>query len=81
MENEKKIKEFNKMKLERNLIMFLSFATIVLEIIALFGIIHYLWGMIPFSLSIAIKGIGSREPKKKDKSKDKKESKKKIIEK
>ncbi len=46
--NDKKVKEYKKRQLLKYAIIILSFMVIVLESLALFKVISYLWGLIPF---------------------------------
>lgn len=55
MNNEQIEREYKKKKIARLLIIVLSFLVIVLESLALFKIISYLWGLIPFVLSCIVK--------------------------
>ena len=61
MNNEKIEKEYKKKKIARLLIIVLSFLVIVLESLALFKIISYLWGLIPFVLSCIVKYFYERK--------------------
>ena len=62
--NEDRVKHYRLKKLYRYLIIFLSFLVIVLESFALFKVISYLWGLIPFVLSCIIKFLNEKEVKK-----------------
>lgn len=53
--NDKKLKEYRERKILKYLQIFFSFAVIVLESFALFQVISYLWGFIPFVLNIIVK--------------------------
>ncbi|MBQ8472363.1 MAG: hypothetical protein IJ501_02540 [Bacilli bacterium] len=53
--NDKKIKEYKKRKILKYLIIFLSLLTITLESLALFKMISYLWGLIPFVICYIVK--------------------------
>ncbi|MBR3660606.1 MAG: hypothetical protein IKN63_01730 [Bacilli bacterium] len=64
MTNEDRVKHYRLKKLYRYLIIFLSFLVIVLESFALFKVISYLWGLIPFVLSCIIKFLNEKEVKK-----------------
>ncbi len=61
MNNEQIEKEYKKKKIARLLIIVLSFLVIVLESLALFKIISYLWGLIPFVLSCIVKYFYERK--------------------
>ena len=64
--NDLKVKEYKKKKLIKYTIIGLSFLTIVLESFALFQMISYLWGLIPFALCYIIKYFyaGNRSKKR-----------------
>lgn len=53
--NDLKVKEYKRKKIIKYAIIGLSFLTIVLESFALFQMISYLWGLIPFVLTYIIK--------------------------
>ena len=53
--NDKKYKEYKKKKILRYSYIILSFITIALESLALFGMMSYLWGLIPFVACYIIK--------------------------
>ena len=74
MTNEERVKHYRLKKLYKYLIILLSFAVITLEAFALFKVISYLWGLIPFILSCIVKFLNEREIEK-DKSKDKQNKK------
>ena len=61
MTNDQKIKSYKKRKLYRYLIILFSFMVIVLESFALFKVISYLWGLIPFILSCIFKYLNEKE--------------------
>ena len=72
--NEERYSKYNRKKLYRYLIIILSFMVIVLESFALFKVISYLWGLIPFVLSCIVKFLNEKESiKVVDKKKSKKE--------
>lgn len=53
--NDLKIKEYNKRKVLRIIIFSLSLLTIILESLALFGLISYYFGIIPFLICYVVK--------------------------
>ena len=53
--NDLKYNNYKKQKIMKYLVIGLSFLTIVLESFALFGMISYLWGLIPFASTYFIK--------------------------
>ena len=57
MNNEEKFKEYKINKILRYSIIVLSFLIIFLEALALFNVISYLWGLIPFIISCIVKYI------------------------
>ena len=61
--NDKKIKEYKKRQIFRYSIIVLSFLVVVLESFALFKIISYLWGLIPFVINCIVKYLYEREKK------------------
>lgn len=61
MTNEEKYKKYKRKKIYRYLIIILSFSVIVLEAFALFNVISYLWGLIPFVLSCIVKYLNEKE--------------------
>ena len=61
MTNEEKYSKYKRRKIYRYLIIILSFSVIVLESFALFKVISYLWGLIPFVLSCIVKYLLERE--------------------
>ena len=63
--NDKKIKEYRKKQIFKYSIIITSFMVIVLEAFALFGVISYLWGLIPFVINCIIKYIYEKDNKKK----------------
>ncbi|MBQ8891278.1 MAG: hypothetical protein IJ068_00225 [Bacilli bacterium] len=67
MTNEDKVKSYKKRKLFRYLIIIFSFLVVVLESFALFNVISYLWGLIPFVFSCIFKYLNELEMKKKGK--------------
>ena len=69
MTNDDKVKSYKRKKLYKYLVIILSFAVIVLESFALFKVISYLWGLIPFVLSCIVKYLNEREIKNKEKPK------------
>lgn len=72
--NEKKYKEYQKKKILRYLIIIFSLITIILESLALFKVISYIWGLIPFLIYTIIKYFYNDFHKEKSKKvkKDKK---------
>ena len=61
MTNEEKFNKYKRKQIYRYLIILLSFSVIVLEAFALFNVISYLWGLIPFVLSCIVKYLRDRE--------------------
>jgi len=59
--NEEKYNKYKRKKIYRYLIIILSFSVIVLEAFALFNVISYLWGLIPFVLSCIVKYLNEKE--------------------
>lgn len=57
MNNEDKVKNYKLKKIYKSLIIITSLLTIILESFALFGMISFLWGFIPFFLSYYFKGL------------------------
>ena len=53
--NDNKIKEYKKRKILKYLIIILNLFTITLESLALFKMISYIWGLIPFVISYIVK--------------------------
>ena len=72
--NDKKLKEYKKRKILKYLIIFLSLLTITLESLALFKMISYVWGLIPFIICYIVKYFyeGNTIELKKDDQKKKK---------
>ena len=72
--NDQKIKEYKKRKILKYLIIFLSLLTITLESLALFKMISYVWGLIPFVICYIVKYFysGNTIEFKKDNQKKKK---------
>lgn len=72
--NDKKYKEYKKRRILKYVIIILSFLTIVLESLALFQMISYIWGLIPFCICYIVKyfyeGNTIERKSKKDKKKD-----------
>ena len=64
MTNEEKVTSYRKRKIYRYLIIVFSFFVIVLESFALFKVISYLWGLIPFVLSCTFKYLYTLENNK-----------------
>lgn len=67
MNNDKIYNSYKRKKIYRYLIILFSFMVIVLESFALFKVISYLWGLIPFVLSCIVKYLNEKENVKKDK--------------
>ena len=63
-ENDKKYKEYRKRKILKYSLIITSLFVIVLEILALFQKISYLWGLIPFVINCIIKYIYEKDNKK-----------------
>ena len=76
MTNEEKYNVYKKKKILRYLIILFSLLTIFLEALALFRVISYLYGLIPFVFLYIVKYFYATV----DDSKDKKKSKKIKIE-
>lgn len=53
--NDKKYQEYKKKKILKYIVILLNFLTIVLESFALFGMMSYIWGLIPFSICYVVK--------------------------
>jgi len=71
--NDEKYSDYKKKKIIRYIIIILSLLTITLESLALFGMISYVWGLIPFSLTYIIKYLNvSKFDNKKNKDNQKK---------
>lgn len=81
MTNEKKYDIYKKKKILRYLMIFFSLATIILEAFALFRMISFLFGLIPFFLLYLTKyyyaKISESEENQKNKKKSQKKSQKK----
>ena len=74
--NDLKIKEYKKKKNYKYLIIILSLLTIILESLALFQVISYLWGLIPFVLCYIVKYFyAGNSIKKKKNTKEKNKQK------
>ena len=65
--NDKKYQEYKKRKMLKYIIIILSFITIVLESLALFGMISYIWGLIPFSICYIVKYFSYEKTNNKNK--------------
>ena len=61
--NDKKLKEYRKKQILKYLMIVCSLSVIVLESFALFNMISYLWGVIPFVLNLIIKYFYEKENK------------------
>ena len=61
MSNDDKVKVYKKRKIYRYLIIIFSFMVIALESFALFNVISYLWGLIPFILTCILKYLNAKE--------------------
>lgn len=61
--NDKKVKEYRKKQILKYLMIVCSLSVIVLESFALFNMISYLWGVIPFVLNLIIKYFYEKENK------------------
>ena len=59
--NDLKVKKYRKKKILKYLIIILSFIIIILESLALFNVISYLWGLIPFLINCIIKYIYEKD--------------------
>lgn len=57
MNNELRLKEYQKKKFVKFLILFLSLVVVVLEVLAFFKVIHYIWGLLVFALVYLLKKI------------------------
>lgn len=74
--NDLKIKEYKKIKIYKYLIITLSLLTIILESLALFKVISYVWGLIPFVICYIVKYFYTGNSiKKKDNKKETNKSK------
>lgn len=75
MTNDEKYNNYKKRKILRYLTIIFSLLTIILEAFALFRVISFLWGLIPFCLLYIAKYyyaiVGEKTKKKKNKSKNK----------
>ena len=73
MTNDEKYNNYKKRKMLRYLTIIFSLLTIILEAFALFRVISFLWGLIPFCLLYIAKYyyaiVGEDKTKKKKKSK------------
>lgn len=69
MTNDLKYQEYLKRTFLRYSTIFLSILTIVLEILALFGFMSFIWGLIPFILSNVAKYFYTKKNEKVDKKK------------
>ena len=65
--NDLKYKNYKQQQIIKYSVIVLSFLTIVLESLALFGMISYLWGLIPFVLTYLVKYLFIKQY---DKNKD-----------
>jgi len=65
--NDLKYKKYKGEKMLKYSVIVLSFLTILLESLALFGMISYLWGLIPFVLTYLVKYLFIKQY---DKNKD-----------
>ncbi len=64
-ESDKKLKEYRKKQILKYLMIVCSLFVIVLESFALFNVISYLWGVIPFALNLIIKYFYEKDNNKK----------------
>ena len=64
-DNDKKYKEYRKKQIFKYSIIITSLMVIVLEALALFGVISFLWGLIPFVINCIIKYINEKNNNKK----------------
>ena len=55
MNNEVRYKEYKKKKILRFLILVFSLIVIILEILAIFKVIHFIWGLLAFGLVYLLK--------------------------
>ena len=62
-ESDKKLKEYRKKQILKYLMIVCSLSVIVLESFALFNVISYLWGIIPFVLNLIIKYFYEKDNK------------------
>ena len=79
--NDLKIKEYKKKKIYKYLIITLSLLTIILESLALFKVISYVWGLIPFVLCYIVKYFYMGNSIKKKKNKKEKNKQKENLKK
>ncbi len=76
MTNDEKYNVYKKKKILRYLIIFFSLVTIFLESLALFRVISYLYGLIPFVLLYIVKYFNAKIDDKSDKKNTKNKKKK-----
>ena len=79
--NDLKIKEYKKKKIYKYLIITLSLLTIILESLALFKVISYVWGLIPFVLCYIVKYFYTGNSIKKKKNTKEKNNQKENLKK
>ena len=65
-ESDKKLREYRQKQILKSLMIVCSLSVIVLESFALFNVISYLWGVIPFVLNLIIKYFYEKEKNKKE---------------
>lgn len=63
MNNEVRFKEYRKKKIIKFLIIVLSLVIVVLEGLALFKVIHYIWGLLIFAVVYLLKKFFLKENK------------------
>ena len=56
MNNEERFQAYRKKKILKIIIFILSLAVIILEILALFNLVHFIWGLLVFVLVYFLKG-------------------------
>lgn len=64
MNNVLKYKEYKKKKIFNYLMIILGIVIIVLEILALFKVIHYIWGLLVFIILVIVKKFNLRKQEK-----------------
>ena len=79
--NDLQFKEYKKKKIYKYLIITLSLLTIILESLALFKVISYVWGLIPFVLCYIVKYFYTGNSIKKKKNKKEKNKQKENLKK
>ena len=65
MNNEVRYKEYKKKKILKFLILIFSLMVIVLEVLAIFKVIHFVWGLLAFGIVYLLKYFFSKEKRNK----------------